>query len=99
MNYDVKFIKYFSVSKDDEKVSINNYLSVQVLASEDRAEARSLIKNLIDLKFEDAYIVFERNLWKVRVGRFNERVDAEKCMNKLKNIGFTDCWIVKTNEQ
>jgi len=72
------------------------YYSIQVLASGNRTEARDLMKNLVDLGLENVFIVFEKNLWKVRVGRFNEKVKAEKYLEKLKNIGFSDCWIVRS---
>ena len=41
----------------------------------------------------------QEHLWKVRVGRFHEKNYAEKCMDKLKNIGFSDCWVVETGQQ
>ncbi len=72
------------------------YFSIQVLASGSRTEARDLMKNLIDLELENVFIVFEENLWKVRVGRFNEKGQAERYLEKLKNIGFSDCWIVRS---
>ena len=86
----------FSAVQDKEK--LYEYFSIQILASEDRVEARELMRNLIDLKFEDVFIVFEKNLWKVRVGRFTERIQAEKYLEKLKNTGFTDCWIVRSSD-
>lgn len=88
----------FLVRNNKAELRPNNYFSVQVLATEDRVEARSLMRNIIELKFEDTFIVFKKNLWKVRVGRFSEKVDAEKCIDKLKNIGFSDCWIVETSK-
>ena len=69
---------------------------IKFLASGNRTEARDLMKNLIDLGLENVFIIFEKNLWKVRVGKFNEKVQSEKYLEKLKNIGFSDCWIVRS---
>jgi len=84
------------LSGEQSKGKSYEYFSIQVLASENRTEARDLMKNLIDLGLENVFIVFEKNLWKVRAGRFNEKVQAEKYLEKLKIIGFSDCWIVKS---
>ena len=101
--YDVFIInvgeKDYLSKQDKTESGFDNYFSVQVLASENRNEARSLMKNIIELKFKDTFIVYEKNLWKVRVGRFHEKIYAEKCMDKLKNIGFSDCWVVETGQQ
>lgn len=80
------------------ELKFEEYFSVQVIASESREEARKLLKNLIELGFNDSFIVLEDNLWKVRVGKLYERTQVEGLLEKLKNIGFADCWIVKSNK-
>lgn len=80
------------------ELKLEEYFSIQIIASESREEARKLLKNLIELGFSDSFIVLEDNLWKVRVGRLHERTQVEGLHEKLKNIGFTDCWIVKSSK-
>ena len=103
LGYSDAFIVYnpqarlFMENQTEPAIS-SEYYTVQILASQNRDEARHLLKNVIDLKFEEAFIVFEESLWKVRIGRYNTKEQAVNGMNRLKNIGFVDSWIVTSTK-
>ena len=52
--------------------------------------------NLSFLYNEKIYIIFEAPNYKVRIGNYIDREDAEEVRNFLTNKGFPSAWIVRT---
>ena len=72
---------------------------VQVFATQDRNRADEL-QDELKIKFnEKIYIIFEAPNYKLRVGDFLDRDDAELMRMKLVSSDFPSAWIVRTKIQ
>ena len=72
---------------------------VQVFATQDRNRADEL-QDELKIKFnEKIYIIFEAPNYKLRVGDFFDRDDAELMRMKLVSSNFPSAWIVRTKIQ
>ena len=82
-------------SLDSNIAEIEGY-RVQVFATQDRNKADELQEQLT-LKFnEKNYIIFEAPNYKLRIGDFLDRDEAEKLRMKLVVNNFPSSWIVRT---
>lgn len=88
-----------SVESDSEMVKIINVRGFriqigQVINEEDAGE----IRREAMLTFENAnvYLIFDAPNYKIRVGDFEKRRDAEKLQDKAISLGYKDAWIVPT---
>lgn len=68
---------------------------VQVFASGDLEKAKGIKERVVAETGFPAYIEFENNLYKVRVGDFTSRSAAAQARAGLVEL-FQDCWIVQT---
>ena len=72
---------------------------VQVFATQDRRKAEG-IKEELSFKFDESiYIIFEAPNYKVRIGNFLDRDDAEKLRIALVKESLSSSWIVRTKIQ
>jgi hypothetical protein len=71
-------------------------LRVQVFAGIDRNNADNLKEKLIQLQIDSVYMDQANGLFKVQIGNFIERLEAEKMLDKLRFHGITNTWIVET---
>ena len=73
---------------------------VQVSALKDEEQARSLAGSLGSRFSLAADVVFdaESDLYKVRVGRFADRGDADPVVARLKEMGFGEAWVTREAE-
>ena len=69
---------------------------IQVLALTSMEAARAK-KSAIESKLQlDVYIDFDKPYYKMYVGNYTNRKDAEKALNMIKESGYPDAWIVKS---
>lgn len=72
---------------------------VQIFATQDRNKADQLQEELA-LKFDEKiYIIFEAPNYKLRIGDFLDRDDAEILRMRLVSSDFPSSWIVRTRIQ
>ena len=72
---------------------------VQIFATQDRNKADQLQEKLA-LKFDEKiYIIFEAPNYKLRIGDFLDRDDAEILRMRLVSSDFPSSWIVRTRIQ
>ena len=72
---------------------------MQVFATQDRKKAEG-IKEELSFKFDESiYIIFEAPNYKVRIGNFLDRDDAEKLRIELVKESLSSSWIVRTKIQ
>jgi len=45
---------------------------------------------------DSVYVVYETPNYKVRVGDFIAREDADKMRQKLQNMGYLSAWVIRT---
>ena len=87
-----------SKSLDSNITEIEGF-RVQIFATQDRNKADQLQEELA-LKFDEKiYIIFEAPNYKLRVGDFLDRDDAELLRMRLVSSNFPSSWIVRTRIQ
>ena len=69
---------------------------VQVISTQNFEVADSLVKELSPLFNNEVYITFDPPNYKIRVGNFQFRSDAEKAESRLKRMGYRNAWIILT---
>ncbi len=71
---------------------------IQVLFTSDIDQANEL-RDTLSVHFPDdwTYVVYDAPNYKVRVGNFIERSDAEMFLRKVVSDGYPDAWIVPDN--
>ncbi len=69
---------------------------VQVFAGTNEQAARAQAHRLEALQLDSVYVVQEGGLYKVQVGNFRERREAEKMLDRLHFAGVDNAWIVAT---
>lgn len=69
---------------------------VQVFASVDSFNALSVLKKVKPIVKDSVYLVHDKNLFKVQVGDFPYRPQADSLREALKQSGFSGAWSVQT---
>ncbi len=69
---------------------------VQIASTRDEQEARIIKRNAILLFQENVYMSFDDPYYKVRVGDFISRYDANRVHEKVIEKGFPDSWVVRS---
>ena len=70
---------------------------VQTFAGSNRQNAEKMATILIDLNLDSVYVVEEGGLFKVQLGNFKERLEAEKMLDLLRFRDISNSWIVETS--
>ena len=92
----------FSNDNDLEDISSNEEINlikgyrVQIVISQNEQELQDVkieIEKLID---EQTYIIFELPNYKLRVGNFLNRKEAENFQKKIVRLGYRTDWVVPT---
>ena len=92
----------FSSENDLENVSSNEEINlikgyrVQIVISQNEQELQDVkieIEKSID---EKTYIIFELPNYKLRVGNFLNRKEAESFQKKIVRLGYRTAWVVPT---
>ncbi len=69
---------------------------VQVLASKSMVKADSLSAILNATLKDSVYVVYEPPNYKVRIGDYIVREDADKMRKNLHNMGYRLAWVIRT---
>jgi len=69
---------------------------IQVFASNQIETLRQEKKQLESKIDVPVFIAFESPYYKLYVGDFTTRSDAENCLPRLKKLGYNDSWVVRT---
>ncbi|HNR68326.1 MAG TPA: SPOR domain-containing protein [bacterium] len=69
---------------------------IQLISTRDEQEARAVRTDALMQLDWPVYMTFDNPYYKVRVGNFLRRSDAEKEMAEAINRGFVDAWVVRT---
>lgn len=92
----------FSSDNDLENISSNEEINlikgyrVQIVISQNEQELQDVkieIQKSID---EQTYIIFELPNYKLRVGNFLNRKEAESFQKKIVRLGYRTAWVVPT---
>lgn len=71
---------------------------VQVLAVSDEVRAKNELSNLKSKFNINGRIISSNNIFKVRVGSSETRVEMDQLVNDLKQKGYTSAWVVKNKK-
>ena len=91
-----------SIDNDLENISSNEEINlikgyrVQIVISQNEQELQDIkveIEKSID---EQTYIIFELPNYKLRVGNFLNRKEAENFQKKIVRLGYRTAWVVPT---
>ena len=69
---------------------------IQIFESTVSSIARAEAKRYQNILNDSVYIDFEAPLYKLRIGNFIERKNAERAIESIKRLGAKDSWIVRT---
>ncbi len=70
-------------------------MRVQVFAGTSRDNALNMAQNIRSLNIDSVYVLESTGLFKVQVGNFSERIEAEKMLDRLRYSGIENAWIVQ----
>lgn len=69
-------------------------MRIQVFAGTNPENAAKMAENMKNLNLDSVYVVEENGLYKVQIGNFRERLEAEKMLDRLRYAGIENAWIV-----
>ncbi len=67
---------------------------IQVMATYDKLKAQQMELELEDQFSEDAFYEKTGDIYKIFIGKFKSRADAEIFLNKIRENGYPDAWLV-----
>ncbi len=83
-------------NNQDTSPRITEGYRVQVLATRTMEKAEELKIQLSDNWRKEIYITFEAPNYKVRIGNFSNRGEAENFRQELVKKGYPSAWIIRT---
>ena len=92
----------FSSKNDLEDVSSNEEINlikgyrVQIVISQNEQELKDIKTKIAKSINEQIYIIFELPNYKLRVGNFLNRKEAENFQKKIVRLGYRTAWVVPT---
>jgi hypothetical protein len=84
------------INSSDMEINLVKGYRVQIVISQNEEELKNLqneIEKSIDKKI---YIIFELPNYKLRVGNFLNRKEAENFQNTIVRLGYRTAWVVPT---
>jgi len=80
---------------EEESGKVYNGFRVQVLSTNSGARAENIRMKLVSQINHNVRVIFEAPNYKVRVGAFTDRKDAERLRKQLFDLGYRRSWIVR----
>ncbi len=73
---------------------LQSYYQIQVFATTDQQKAQTIVNQLATRFDYPCTYTTQNNLFKVLLGKFADRTQAETALKEVKALGFQDAWIV-----
>jgi len=92
----------FSTEEIDKKDNLdlsNDFVKgyrVQIIISQNENELKEIQESLMQSVDQKIYIIFELPNYKLRVGNFLNRKEAENFQKKIVRLGYRTAWVVPT---
>ena len=92
----------FSSQDDLEDISSNEEINlikgyrVQIVISQNEQELQDVKTDIEKSINEQTYIIFELPNYKLRIGNFLNRKEAENFQKKIVRLGYRTAWVVPT---
>ena len=80
----------------DLEINLVNGYRVQIVISQNEEELQNLENEIQKSINEKIYIIFELPNYKLRVGNFLNRKEAENFQKKIVRLGYRTAWVVPT---
>ena len=98
VNQDVKFEQLLNEKrKINSSITINDRYKIQIFNGDSENSKKALVNFKKENKNMDGTIVFSTPMYKVWVGNFKTRIDAEKNLQLLKKK-FPNAFLIKPNK-
>lgn len=98
VNQDAKFEQLLNEKrKINASITINNRYKIQIFNGNNEASKKAIIDFKKDFKNHDATIVFSTPAYKVWVGNFKTRIEAERNLDMVKKK-YQNAIIIKPNK-
>tara|TARA_S200000501_G_scaffold353209_1_gene372803 strand:+ start:53991 stop:54347 length:357 start_codon:yes stop_codon:yes gene_type:complete len=88
-------IKVLDSLKNMRKMS-NEGFRLQIYETSSKLTADSIVTYFQDLLSQEIYLVFEAPLYKLRIGDFLSKKNADVQKSKLEKMGIKNIWIVRS---
>ena len=79
---------------EDTTTSVQGEYKVQVFATYDEGKANKVADDLKTKINEEIYVEYIAPYYKVRIGHYATKADAEKVRDSIRDLGFSDAFIV-----
>ena len=87
--------EYEEVEVVNEEKVVNGF-RIQVFSTNNALAAENTKLRLITLFDQDVSVVFDAPNYKVRIGKFAKRRQAEEFRLQLYNVGYRQAWVVRS---
>jgi len=76
--------------------TLKEVFRIQIFESSVASIARAEAKRFQNILGDTVYIDFETPLYKLRIGSFENRKNAEEAIEAISRLGAKDAWIIRT---
>ena len=83
-------------SKNDLNQETKEVFRIQIFESSVASIARAEAKRFQNILGDTVYTDFEAPLYKLRIGNFQNRKNAEEAVESISRLGAKDAWIIRT---
>ena len=83
-------------SKSEADIITKEVFRIQIFESSVASIARAEAKRFQNIFGDTVYTDFETPLYKLRIGSFQNRKDAEEAVESISRLGAKDAWIIRT---
>ena len=87
---------YFTSRDHDLDESEQEIFRIQIFESSNVSMARAEAKRFQNILGDTVYMDFETPLYKLRIGNFQNRKNAEESVESISKLGAKDAWIIRT---
>ena len=84
------------INSSDMEINLVKGYRVQIVISQNEEELKNLQNEIEKSIDEKIYIIFELPNYKLRVGNFLNRKEAEILQNTIVRLGYRTAWVVPT---
>ena len=85
-----------TVAKNEANQANREVFRIQIFESSVASIARAEAKRFQNILGDTVYTDFETPLYKLRIGNFQNRKNAEEAVESISRLGAKDAWIIRT---
>ena len=82
-------------SMNNKEIGTLEVYRIQIFESSIASIARAEAKRFQNILGDTVYIDFDTPLYKLRIGNYNDRKNAEKAIKSISRLGVKDPWIIR----